>query len=390
MTEGRHSISFIGAMAAWGWPDYFHSLSAADLLVMDAASLEAFTVRYGAPLCQTALPETAFVAASESSGVIAVLCEAKERQLVRRLRMAFPGRVVISCSYELASVSGGGELPRPEEIHTGLPQATVFSSPPIVIVSSPYSDAELFLVHLARNGMASAREVICPTLLSLALSRADFDFRRYIIHLFAKKLVGGRVEIHIQTDVLVGLIDAGILETADVATWLGETDARVIYFSRRDKVIQCLVAEVLEPLGLRSVWGMNSGARAVLLSRGQPPHSELMRAFIKRLHTLLQQECTIEAFLAEEVETFRSCTLEELVESPINVLKSMAIFVGQRLTGTIHVPDYGAAYQGLGGIAGDIDKVREDYMCTLGLKRNAAGSLVSATDMLFDRRRGTD
>lgn len=390
MTEGRRCISFIGAMAAWGWPDYFHSLSATDLLVMDAASLEAFTLRYGAPPCQTGTPETAFGVASETRGAIAVLCEARERQLVKRLRMAYPGRVVISCSYELASVSGGGDLPRPEAIRTGLPQATAFSNPPIIIVSSPYSDAEHFLVHLERNSMASAREVICPTLLSLALSRADFDFRRYIIHVFAKNLIDGRVEIHIQTDVLVGLIDAGFLEITDIAGWLGETDARVIYFLRRDKVIQCLLADALEPLELRSVWGMHSGAREVLLSRDRPTHSEVMRAFSKRLHTVLKHETNIEDFLANEVETFRSYTLEELVESPINVLKSVAIFLGHRLTNTIHVPDYGAAYRGLGGIAGDIDRVRMDYIRTLGLQRNAVGSLVSATDILFERLRRAD
>ncbi len=390
MKQGRHGMSFIAAMAAWGWPDYFHSLSASDLLVMDAPSLEAFTVLYGAPACQTATPETAQHTASAATGAIVVLCEAKEWQLVRRLRLAHPGQTVISCSYELATVSGVGDLPRPEDIRTGLPSPTVFTKPPIVIVSSPYSDAEHFLDHLARNGLASARELICPTLLSLALSRADFNFRRYIIHLFSKNLVDGRIAIHIQTDVLIGLIDAGILEFTDIADWLGETESRILYFSRRDKIVQCLVAEALEPHQCRSVWGMHSGTREALQSRASLPHGAVMEAFVKRLHTVLKQENSVEAFLADEIETFRSYTLEELVESPINVLKSVAIFLGHRLTNTIHVPNYDAAYRGLGGIAGDIDKVREEYTRTLGLQRNAEGSLVSATDLLFERLSGAD
>jgi hypothetical protein len=399
MTGTDAHIALVEAMAAWGWPGYFRSLPQDALLVFDADLRAAFDARYGTPPCHVATPQKAEQAAVRHGGPVLLLCRQGERRLTARLRRAYPDRAVISCTYDLAPLGASkptasglspseqspsglptSGLPVPGAIQPGQIKVPDTGAVALVVLSTPYSDAEYLGGMLSENGLGTPRELFGPAVTSLALYQTDFEPTRFLFHALAAEAKDNRIALHLQSDVLLPLVDAGVLSWTQVAGWLRRADAPVLYFSRRDKMVQCCIAAALDAAGVRSAWAMDRAARA----GGVPSPSA--GALQNWLYSLLIQEDALEAFLEKAEPEFRSVTLEELVESPVEVLKSLAIFLGGKLRRDLTIAKYGVAYAGLDGIAGEAAAFRERLISDLGLVRNQAGSLVSRTDALLGKK----
>ncbi|SDE72204.1 hypothetical protein [Kordiimonas lacus] len=365
---------FVRQSRAWTWPPLFRGLRENALVVMDGDILRAFDKQIDGFQCQTATPNTVDAAIIKSVKRIFVLCREGELALVRRLRRAYPRKRIFSCTYDIAPKS---LFERPKLMQQ--PEADkAEKKQPILIVGAPYSDAEFLAEIIRLNGFGNPMEYLDRALGAWLAEQKDFQIARYMDALDKLYRQDGVFDMVLHTDVMKALFENSRASWKTLLEWIRRNDARVIYFTRRDKMAQAGIAGSLDGSRFRSVWNMTDTQR----KNFNPPTLGFAQSNAW-LQDVLTQEALLEDFLRDEVEDFRSVTLEELVEQPVEVLKALAMFLGEKSPKAFSVPDYRAPYQAMPQLWADAVKFRHELIDRLGLHVNAAGSLVTYTDDLI-------
>ncbi|MFC4347207.1 hypothetical protein ACFO5Q_05060 [Kordiimonas lipolytica] len=365
---------FVRQAKNWSWPAFFRGLRENSLIVMDSDLLREFEKQIDGFLCATATPKTVDNAIDKTVKRIFVLCREGELALVRRLQKTFPRKRVISLTYELAPKS---LFERPKLLQK-LEIDAAEKKRPIVILGAPYSDTEYLAEIIRQNGFGNPREYFDRTLGSWLMLQKDFQAARYMDLLDKLYRKDGVFDMILHTDVMQALFENSRVGWKTLLDWIRRHDARVIYFTRRDKMAQAGFAGALDDSRFRSVWDMTPAQR----SNFSPPTLGFAESNAW-LQNALTQEAALEDFLQNQVEDFRSVTLEELVERPVEVLKALTIFLEEKTPSAFAVPDYREPYQALPRLWSDAVKFRHELIDRLGLHVNAAGSLVTYTDALI-------
>ncbi|NVJ97137.1 MAG: hypothetical protein HWE25_03235 [Alphaproteobacteria bacterium] len=367
---------FIRDMRRWSWPNLLRDLQATDLLVIDADLLKVIVKEFGALACKTTGASDAANTIDSDVNRVFVFLGKGEWQLVKQLRAGFPDMAVYSLTYDLAprSILESPKLtgePRP-----GMP----VDRPPVLLLSTPYSDAEYLAEILRRNGFADPREYLDRSLATLLERHDRFQVIRYFAEAERWGRRAGVFDLHLQADVLSMVFAKSRADWGTLAEWIKAAGAQVIYFSRRDKIAQTGVGAVLGGSVFRSVFETNAEQRKALT-----PDIHSFADTHHQLQSTLLQEAELEEFLTEEVEDFRSVTLEELVEQPVAVMRGITMFLGRQMPRSFQMPDYRQPYLDMPEVLQEAANFRRQLIDRLGLHVNAAGSFVSQTDAMLKR-----
>ncbi|NVK42682.1 MAG: hypothetical protein HWE39_15680 [Oceanospirillaceae bacterium] len=369
---------FVRQSLAWRWPAFLKRLHAKDVLVIDADILRMFENRLETLPCQTVSPKMAESRIDGDFNRVFVLCRKDELRLVERLRAKFPRKRIYSMTYDVAPRS----LFAPP---VKFPQPVMDATPakrPIILISSPYSDAEFLANILSENGLGAPKEYLDQPLATWIEQHEGFQLARYFDALVKLYRKDGVFDLHLQTDVLAAILRRSNGNWHSFAKWLKQTDAQVIYFTRRDKMAQTGFGAVLDNSKYRSIWEMSPALRKAF--KGKEINFAEANAW---LQNVLIQEGEVENFLqAAEIE-FRSVTLEELIETPVAVLKSLTMFLGEKAPKAFMMPDYASAYAELPELWDQARNFRREMIDRLGLHVNAEGSYVTATDEILKGRK---
>lgn len=375
MTETMAKTSaldtFLYRLEEWRWPEAFSALLPDVMLVMDADVGAALLDKYGPFRCCVASPETYRDQMHVSVSKLVFLSCAGERRLVKQASQAFPKVQVFSATYDLAGVSigGGGYF---EWQHS---KPNLAKKDPVLIIATPGSDAEYFAEMLRRNGVCNAREYLNRTAASLAAIQEDFSFVRFLAGINSKH-GEDQLQMVLYTDVLQDLmVFAGL--SFERLVWLIEASGtKVIYYSRRDKSSQVsLLAQLEAELG-RSYWAPDHLAQPRI---DDPlPTTQMLDAYLAET---LRVEAALEPVLTK-LTKFKYLTLEETIESPIEVMEAVAVYLGQPALSDPVWPEYAKPYRKRPNLQESSVAYRQLLIDRLGLKVNEYGSFISDAEFL--------
>ncbi|WCL55114.1 hypothetical protein [Gimibacter soli] len=187
----------------------------------------------------------------------------------------------------------------------------------------------------------------------------------------------GPFQMLVQTDVLDALYDIGALSTERMLKWLNSTKARVIYFVRRDKLMQAGLVGALADSHFRSVWKMPPAQR--LKFDGE---SVDFAATNRLLNRIMEHEAELEERL-EPFDNVKMLTLEDLIARPTDVLKDIGMFLGRPVSIADDLPSYASVYNSMPNMLRSIVGFRYELIDRLGLHINEAGSVLGLADELF-------
>lgn len=340
------------AASAEHWPFAALGIADADVLVTDPALMEMLQSLKGARNTRVILPEDLDLKALDGAARVFVMRLEGELAYVRALQKQHPELTVVSVSYgpngstvDLASIAAQGmEL--------------------TAVIASPCSGADYLQSMIEANKMATATLSLTPAEISWATSMHDFD----LVRCLAGKLRGrqGHVVAQLGLDLVDRLRGKELLPFRKFASFAAAVDARVIFMARRNRADQIAL--------------IHTGAQAHIADLPEPDAQALMPIALE----LIAAEARYET-LFPALSSFRSVTFEELSESPVEVMKMLSSFFGQKSLRHVSVIDpevaqFHAVWK---------DSFRAQYkkkmVKFLGLSKNKHGSYQTKTEQIYSR-----
>ncbi|MEX0299024.1 MAG: hypothetical protein AB3N28_08125 [Kordiimonas sp.] len=355
----------------WRWPEALQSLLDDSMFVADADIVAALQDTYGPFKCKLSTPDEYSDQLHKGISKLIFFCRNGERTRVKKAKLLYPELEVFSATYDLAGVSVGGggyfewEQPKAEEAQKN----------PVVIIAPPGSDVEYFAETLRRNNVCDAREYVNRTVATWAAEQDDFSLLRFLQGV-NKKHGREQLQLILYTDVLEDLMRyTGF--SFDRFLWLAKkSSVQVLFFTRRDKSTQsALLAQLDEELG-RSYWA--SGQLAQECINDPELREDTADQF---LNWLLRIEARIEQQLAK-LKKFKYLTLEETVESPVEVTEAIANYLGRPVDGEVEWPEYARPYKKRPNLVKFANNYRQALIDRLGLRMNEEGSYVSDAELI--------
>ncbi len=358
-----------------GLTDLLRELSANDVLLTNGDAMAGFVMN-GSPLSCMMLAADDGVLSNASlvdAQRILVFCERNERHLVRSLRHLFPGKSVLSGTYDI--------LPRCQMGRPSLNAVTksleMEEHPPLLVLASPNSGGNILAELLESSRQASPWSFSTNGLEAWFTSQNDFHVVRYIAALQSTGMQAGKPDLMLDTALLQSLAEGDNRVFRQLGWWLRQSKTYVIHFDMRDKFMQTLVSLVLDAKGMEAADAFK-GARMFALEEVV----DSFQSFMDCLTTLVKREAAVEVFLLQEEIDFLSMTFEEIVEAPIAVLKSLSKKLSRRLPRQVMMPDIEVQQYIQASLAGPARQMREQFISNYGLELNTAGSYGTLTDRL--------
>lgn len=363
-------------LQAWGVPGLFKRLESIDLLVIDQQLQSALESFNRAKLtCHVLRPaDLVEKKAIGRARRIFVFSRTNEWALVRKLRGWYPGKVILSVQYDLGPAGALRPIRR-----RPLPESNVDKeAAPLVILSSPGSDAEYLIDLLQAGGLGNLPEYLgAPLIDLLPMLKEKFHLPRFLMGAAMRQPERGPFQMLVQTDVLDALYANKALSPERMLKWLNSTKARVIYFLRRDKLMQAGLMAAFADSHHRSVWRVPPGQRQQLGGA-----SIDFAATNRLLNRIMEHEAELEDSLAP-FENVKMLTLEDLVERPTDVLKDIGMFIGRPVSIGDDLPSYTGVYHAMPDLLRNVVSFRYELIDRLGLHVNEAGSVLGMSDELF-------
>ncbi len=374
MAKNSTLDTFLYRLEEWRWPEALSALLPDVMLVTDADIGVALQGKYGPLKCLIATPDTYASQMQDNVSKLVFLCRVGERTLVMHAAKTFPHVQVLSATYDLAGVSigGGGYF----EWQLGGKKPA--KKDPVLIIATPGSDAEYFAEMLRRNGVCNAREYLNRTAASWAVMQEDFSLVRFLAGINCKH-GEDQLQMVLYTDVLQSLMaHAGL--SFERLVWLIEASGtQVIYYSRRDKSSQVsLLAQMEGELG-RSYWAQGHLAQPRI--DDPVPTTQKLDTY---LADTLRMEAALEPVLTK-LTKFKYLTLEETIESPIEVMEAVAVYLGQSALSDPVWPEYAKPYRKRPNLQASAITYKQVLIDRLGLKVNEHGSFVSDAEFLLKK-----
>ncbi len=352
---------FLKLSENWGLPVMLSALGKQDIWVSDPDIVQSYREYYGDLTCRVDSAGGALEKRYEGQPTILVLCRQGEWALVKRLRHLYPKAQVFSVSYEVAANNAMGQ----SQLHWQGELPGRSKKSPTFIVSLPYSQAEYFSQTLGLNGHPVSYELIGRASAIWAKISSDYNPVRLFWEIERRYGQGKGLYMLVQFDVLQGLIEHSGLTWRHVSDYLTATEAKVIYYSRRNKLLQAMEATLLSTLNLRSLSQLAGGS----LSEEDFNPSEADQW----VEDLLRQEVKLEGHLSLLPE-LKMITHEEMKESPVEVLKSVSVYLGKKAKLQVMVPDWDQPVQTLAALHDVFLSYREAYANRLGFVMSSRGT----------------
>jgi len=368
-------------LKVWGWFAVIKQLHASDLFVTDEDIATALKTEVDSAECQ-------FSSSDEYKGKlpgafkrVIFLCRGKEYSFVRKARKRWPTLEIYSGTYDIAPAGMSSKHGvRLDQVLDRIrkPKALNPANNPVVIFTVRGSDIG-YLSRLMKNGSLPAPILhFDHSLVAWASEQSDFQLARYVNQVIRSDAAAG-FSTYIESDVLKALMKAVSLTPEKLEKMILNADAKVIYFSRRDKSLQAVTLAALEKTTFKSLWDM-SRKEARMISASDCS----LDALYSLAQSLVLEEAELEEVLTVLSE-FKMVTLEELIESPIEVLESMALYLQSRIDKNMQIPDFYGRYRDVQGLGNQANGLRSDIASRFNLVKNDAGSYVSEMETSSNR-----
>lgn len=252
---------------------------------------------------------------------VLVFCRKGELQLVRKLQQKYPGKTIVSGTYEFSLLRKDG-MPAVENI----PSAGLgSSSSPLVILSAPYGTAD-YLNHLVSNATGTQfQEHLGRPMLDWMNLADGFQASRFFAN--AERAASGATPFATQvlTDVLDMMLECTPVTLERIVSALNARQAKVLLLRHPARFDHAFASELLERSRLRYL------AQA---PAGKPhqvnPRRVTMQAALRWSKALLNQEATLEK-LGGALENVLEIQAEDLVQQPERELARATEFCGLSL-----------------------------------------------------------
>ncbi|MBV1900932.1 MAG: hypothetical protein KUG56_04590 [Kordiimonadaceae bacterium] len=369
MAEKSTLDNLIHRLKEWRWPEALCGLLPDVMLVMDEDIAAAIKSAYGPFKCHFSTPHAYTKDLAKLGGItkLVFFCRKQEMAHVKEARQAQKNIAVYSGTYDLAPLSVGGAGYFQWEKPEAAPVVANETPEALLVLAAPASDADFLCQTLQRNRMGDPKEFINRTVVAWAQEQGDFQLLRFLQGVVMQQGKKG-LDFLLYTDVLLDLVDVTPFTLSRFVRLLERTNTQMVYFTRRDKCTQSALLPLLTHRLARSIWTMPADAMANLA--GQAPTPEDMHT---ATYQLLKQEVQVETAL-EGYGSYKSVTLEEVAESPSEVLDVLAVYLDRNAPAQVDWVDFSEGYKGLPKILSASNSHKEALKGQLGLYMNEHGS----------------
>lgn len=349
--------AFVHSLSKINWHKALLALGEETLLVVDPEVREAIEACYGALQCQLAAP-TESEAACEGAKRVLFLCRRSEWQLVKQARKQFPDKTVLSLTYDVMPL-GQLESRRFPETMPGTVQGELIP-PEKILMSTAGSDAEYLALGLTNNSSLKTIKAVGSATAYWVLLVERLQLLRFARRLLAASAEKGSV-VSFDLHVYYVLLSNSWLTSDVFVDWLNGNGTSVLYLLTRDRIRQAAILQLLEREEYASLWDRSEAT----VARLDPTvlNDDLV---VNHLMQLLELEARVESPL-QALASFKVISLEDLVQSPSEVMAAIGIFWGFHVPSDISLPDWLARYQAISGLGARLSDLRNAVTAKLGL-----------------------
>lgn len=307
----EQSDAFAALVQDHDWPFRSRSMVAGDMLVVDPECVDLLAAQAVGHHVKISTPE-ALEGAAPSEAIadikrVFVMLRRLERTHVRSLQRRLGTVPVISVTY-----GAGAAL-------AGLPELRGQLKGRTFVGATGGSGLDYLSVLMAENDMGTMVDLLPEPEFRWATLMQDFKPLRYCLARIQNSATGTAPVYCMQIEHLEYFRAVTGLRYLHLKRLLELAEARLIYFTRRDKIGQAL--------------NLEKKARAAL---GQSGGEQSMQDILDQILTLTAQEAGFE-LLVRMMSLVRMVTHEELVESPVEVIKALSQFMGYMTPASVRV-----------------------------------------------------
>ncbi len=369
--------TLVSLMREHSWVGLWQKFTQRGALVCDADFRAAYKKMYAFSKITLMTIEEA-ESLSSISGKLFVFTKKNELGLVRRLRNKLGKGHVLSVTYEFLPAS----IRRPFKM-SKITRKGVFNMPqkPVVIISTPGSDVSYLDDLMAETGLANPVEHFTRLLVQIIAYKEKVHLQRLFSAIIASDAEQSQFATILYSDVLQQFVELGAVTKEQIRQYLEDTDAQVLYFLRRDKLVQSSMCVLLESLPARSIDRVKKSK--TISGRLETVNFAAAYEFSK---ALIEDELWIEDFLSE-YSAMKMITLEDLVMNTSSVLTHLGQFLNMKPKLGKEISSYADGYKEMQQIVDQVVLFKRELIDRLGLHVNSHGSLTSKSEEIFHHKR---
>jgi len=354
-------------LGSWSWLHMLYQYDDTHLLIAGSFFVEHLKRARKKPLlCKTALPSNFDEAITDKIKKVLVFSEHDELAITRKIQREHPHIKVTSGTYGYA-LTGKDRYPRLKEYKPA--KKLEQTNRPVLILSTPYADAEFITNVMAENGLPYFHEYLGRPFATWLLRHRHFQVGRFYGTAEQHYAKNGTLHYLLQTDVLNSVFDNTSFTLKRFIQYLEVSQAKVILVKRRDTIAQALNGQLLNRTLERSVWTKKNAAP--LRCKYLP--TDLYGSMHRQNH-IVEDEKMLDQIAASRTSTLAVC-LENFIEDQSSGLADIAAFLGASLGETIETIDYGAGYEKAPNIVRAPDQFRRELIDRVGLYNNSLSNI---------------
>jgi hypothetical protein len=340
------------------WMRFLYKYNDSHLLIADSFFLDAVRRAKKARLAiHLASVDDWQDAIDENIKKILVFTQRDELAVVREIHARYPDMHVTSGTYQFM-VSG---QKRQMKMRPYPSAKFVKPKQPLLIISTPYANAEFVAKAMDSAGMPFAYEYFSRAL-GTWLERFDrFQVARYFAVVMRNFTKQGRISTLVQTDVLSSVMASGNLSVRRLKSFLKATNAKVILVNRRDHFAQAGEGQLLNRSAERSMCSLRLGAR--IDDAYQPTD---ITGCLARLKAIKEGEQLLSDLAASDLNTHSICIEEFVADQQAGLEKISEQFGWQRPVDYEEL-DYVAPYNEKPGMSTVATKFRRELSDRAGI-----------------------
>jgi hypothetical protein len=342
----------------WSWFHILYSYNDTHLVIADKPFLDQLRRARKVNLqCRLASPENYQEEITDKIQKVLVFCQEKELAIVRDIQEKHPKVKVTSGTYGYALI-GKDRYPRLKEFKA--PVARKFSTP-VLLLSTPYADAEFIANSLAENGLPYFHEYLARPFATWLQRHKHFQVTRFYEAAESHFAKDKPLHCLLQTDVMRSLFDHSSFSLGRFVRYLKASQAKVILVTRQDKVAQAVNGQLLYRTAERSVWTKKPKKKL------QPSYiPEDMPGSARRQLGIGEDERLLGQIAASDVSTLQ-LELEDFVADQRGGLEKIAAFLGEKLSDHPVLLEYEAGYDTATDLPMAVKEYRRELVDRLGI-----------------------
>jgi len=255
---------------------------------------------------------------------VIVFCCDGEEQLVRALRARYPKRKIISGSHELLAIG-----PQRRPVLSPKLSENVTRPQPLIILSTPYADAEFLTVLLQENSDIKIPEYLGRPLISWSALSSGFQPTRLYDRLVRRFASDDKMPMLLQTDVLAAVFKNTSWSMERFVRLCHRYGAKIVTLRTNEPFQQACYGELMDRSMLRSIW--QAPLKQPLAVNAK--HVGLQNT-LKRLDGLAEHQLFLDD-IESRLGDCLSLTAGQLIEAPEEHTAKVLEFFGLDVSGDV-------------------------------------------------------